>query len=397
MLFLNYFNIRRFICICCCIQLPQSIYAQFNVQFIIKQYQHVQSTENIFFASNINNWQPNNGFFQFKKTDSTYQLYLKNIPAQIIAYKITKGSWQKVECGINKQNVDNRIADIQSDTIIYIEIAQWLQPIEKPHVIEKGHTASKNVQVINPVFSYYTQSPARKIWLYLPSNYTSSTKKYPVLYLQDGQNIFDAYTAAFNEWGVDEYLDSAIKNGAPPCIVVAIENSIQRINEYNPYNHEKYGRGKGDEYINFIINEVKPYIDENYRTLTTKENTIIAGSSLGGLISLYASIQHADVFGKVGCLSPAFWIANGLNADLENASNEIKSKYFFSIGWLEGQENIDNVLQVQENLGKNTACMIYSIISSNAKHDEANWRNIFPIFYQWIMADGSNVITNTND
>jgi predicted alpha/beta superfamily hydrolase len=378
-------------------QFQNTMLAQYNVQFIIQQHQQVQSTENIFFASNINNWQPNNGFFQFKKTDDTYLLYLKNIPAQLIEYKITKGSWQKVECDNNKQAIENRIANIQNDTIIYIEIAQWLQPIEKAHVIEKVHTISKNVQVITPNFTYYTQSPARKIWLYLPEDYNIHKKNYPVLYLQDGQNVFDNYTAAANEWGVDEYLDTAIKNGAPPCIVVAIENSVQRITEYNPYNHEKYGDGKGDAYVQFIIDEVKPFIDKNYRTLTSKENTIIAGSSLGGLISLYATLQYADVFGKGGFISPAFWIANGLKADIENATNNVNGKYFFSIGNLEGQQNIEDVINIQEKLATNTASMIYSIIVNDGKHDEANWRTIFPIFYQWIMADGSNIITNKAD
>lgn len=383
--------------ICYCILPCSSLYAQFNVQFIIEQYPSVNTNESVFFASNVNDWQPNNGFFQFKKNEEKYQLFLKNIPAQTIEFKVTKGSWQKAECGNNGIAINNRVAVIQSDTVIYINILQWQQPIEKMHTVEKKHTASKNVHIVSQNFPFFLQNPLRKIWLYLPEGYNESKKKYPVMYMQDGQNVFDNYTAAFAEWGVDEYLDSAIKNGAPPCIVVAIENSVQRITEYNPYNHEKYGDGNGDAYVQFIIDEVKPFIDKNYRTLTSKENTIIAGSSLGGLISLYATLQYADVFGKGGFISPAFWIANGLKADIENATNNVNGKYFFSIGNLEGQQNIEDVLDIQEKLATNTASMIYSIIVNDGKHDEANWRTIFPTFYQWIMADGSNIITNKAD
>jgi predicted alpha/beta superfamily hydrolase len=115
--------------------------------------------------------------------------------------------------------------------------------------------------------------------------------------MHDGQNVFDEATSAYGEWGVDEALDT-LGTRYKEIMVVAIDNSgDKRINEYSPYDMEKYGKGEGDQYVDFLVQTLKPYIDKHYRTKKDEKNTFIAGSSMGGLISFYAILKYPKVFG----------------------------------------------------------------------------------------------------
>lgn len=149
----------------------------------------------------------------------------------------------------------------------------------------------------------------RNIWIYLPPDYQQESKRYPVLYMQDGQNLFDDETSFAGEWHIDETLDSLYNAGNSGCIVVGIENNgARRIAEYTPNAHPKYGGGEGEKYVDFLIKNLKPFIDSTYRTKPEAEFTGIGGSSLGGLISYYAATRHSDTFGKCLVFSPSFWI-----------------------------------------------------------------------------------------
>ncbi len=121
--------------------------------------------------------------------------------------------------------------------------------------------------------------------------------------MHDGQNVFDDSTSFAGEWGVDETLDSISSHGKE-IIVVAVDHGGQkRINEYCPYDMEKFGKGEGNQYVDFLVKDLKPFIDKNYRTEKDKQNTFIAGSSMGGLISMYAVLKYPGVFGGAGVFS----------------------------------------------------------------------------------------------
>lgn len=157
--------------------------------------------------------------------------------------------------------------------------------------------------------------PARDVAVWLPEGYQTGDSC-DVLYMHDGQMLFDASTTwNRQEWRMDEVMDSLIKAGLiRPCIVVAIWNTRDRLNEYSPDKSWEYIAGvnlmetkepefKGDAYLQFIVNELKPFIDERYKPLTSREHTFMMGSSMGGLISLYALCEYPQVFGGVACLS----------------------------------------------------------------------------------------------
>jgi predicted alpha/beta superfamily hydrolase len=215
--------------------------------------------------------------------------------------------------------------------------------------------------------------------------------------MQDGQNIFDNYTASYGEWGVDECLDSLIKNGRQPCIVVGIESDAHRMNEYNPCNHQEFGVGEGQQYVDFIVKTLKPFVDKHYRTLPTKENAIIAGSSMGGLISYFAMLKYPDVFAKAGIFSPSFWAASSIDSFTDSLAVKLNGKMFFYVGEYEGKDMVADMMRMQEKVGKNSSAMLYSVIDKEGRHNEATWQKWFPEFYNWIMAAGFNIITKMDD
>jgi predicted alpha/beta superfamily hydrolase len=149
----------------------------------------------------------------------------------------------------------------------------------------------------------------RDILVYLPPSYDEGDGRYPVLYLHDGQNLFDAATSFAGEWRVDETMEELSRDGLE-AIVVGIPNMGEsRLDEYSPFNSSRMGGGLGDQYLAFIAQTLKPLIDRDFRTRPGREHTGIMGSSLGGLISLYAFFQYPDLFGFAGAMSPALWFA----------------------------------------------------------------------------------------
>jgi len=189
-------------------------------------------------------------------------------------------------------------------------------------------TASK--QVTTFTISAPQLETIKKIWLYLPIDYSKSNdKKYSVIYMHDAQNLFDKSTAYAGEWRIDELMDS-IK---AKVIIVGIEHgNDKRMDELTPFSNLKYGGGKGDLYLDFIVSTLKPYVDSTYRTKKDPTNTIIFGSSLGGLISFYALLKYPNVFGKAGVFSPSYWFNRKEIFDLMEKQRNLKVKFIFFVG-----------------------------------------------------------------
>ena len=176
----------------------------------------------------------------------------------------------------------------------------------------------------------------------MPPSYPTTKKHYPVLYAHDGNNVFDRATAFLGvEWELDETTERLIQEKKmEEIIIVAIENTHQRQDEYTPvYMPSLKSGGKADLYADFIINDLKPFIDENYRTLKDRLNTAIMGSSLGGLVSLYIAWKYSHVFSMAGVISPSVWWHNRHILKLIKATPSKKRppiKIWLDIGTLEG-------------------------------------------------------------
>ena len=368
--------------------------AQNKVVFKLGKYPVAHNNDTAFLSGNFNNWNPGNSAYKFLLTnENSFELIL-DLPAGHYEYKCTRGDWAKVECFANGKDINNHSFQLSGDTTIEINIEAWKDDFAE---IQKQHTASKQVNIIDTAFFIPQLNRTRRIWIYLPEGYSKTIKHYPVMYMHDGQNIFDAYTSGFGEWGVDECLDSLIKKGKPACIVIGIDNGPKRFNEYNPYEFREYGKGEGDEYLEFLVQTLKPFIDKQYRTLSSKENTIIAGSSMGGLISYYAMLQYPGVFGKAGIFSPAFWTVPIIKTVTNTLAGKMDGKFFFYMGGLEGGTYVTDMEEVQEILGRNSRAMIYSVIDPESSHNEQAWRKWFAEFYTWIMADGYNTVIKVKE
>lgn len=150
----------------------------------------------------------------------------------------------------------------------------------------------------------------RDLLVYLPPSYHHSDRHFPVIYMQDGQNLFDNATSYAGEWGVDETMEYLGMEEGLEAIIVGIPNAgVHRIDEYSPFRDGRLGGGRGSDYLRFIIDSIKPQIDGEFRTLPGRRYTGIMGSSMGGLISLYAFFEYPSVFGYAGVMSPSLWFA----------------------------------------------------------------------------------------
>src|SRR5579875_3635698 len=220
------------------------LFAQYKVTFVINQLPAYQKTnDKIYLVGNFNNWNPGNEKFVLKTVNGKESITIE-LPKGVYEYKFTEGSWDKVESGNNGFPTENRKMTIEQDTTINIKIQHWADHFPKKARVS---TASKNVHVIDTAFFIPQLNRHRRIWIYLPADYANTNKKYPVLYMHDGQNVFDDATSGFGEWGVDEALDT-LGPKHKEIIVVAIDNGgDKRINEYSPYDMPKYGKGEGDQ------------------------------------------------------------------------------------------------------------------------------------------------------
>ena len=360
-------------------------FAQYNLHIEIKSSPSTHIGDTVFIAGNFNNWDPVNEKYRLAKKDDIVSVDIAGLQKDIYRFKFTRGNWGKVEAAADGKYIEDRIIELRSDTTVEYSIAGWKDDFPET---TKQHTASSNVRVLDTAFFMPQLYRTRKIWIYLPSGYTTGKKKYPVLYMHDGQNLFDDYTSGNGEWGVDECLDSLITKGKPGCIVVGIDNGTKRMNEYNPYDYETFGKGEGEEYVIFLTKTLKPFIDRHYRTLSSKENTIIAGSSLGGLISYYAMLRYPDVFGKAGIFSPAFWIAPKINALTDSLADRLKGQFFFYAGESEDSTMIPNMKNITDKLGENSNTLIYFVTDPEGRHNESAWRKWFEEFYLWIIGNG---------
>lgn len=185
------------------------------------------------------------------------------------------------------------------------------QPYHHVYTGTGYHSVVGNLVITQKVHSPQLHNQ-RDLLVYLPRSYDQSDRRYPVLYMHDGQNLFDNATSYSGEWQVDETMEMLSREEQLEAIVVGVPNGgSERLNEYSPFVDPQYGGGKGNAYVQFLAETVKPLIDSSFRTLSDRGNTGILGSSMGGLISLYAFFYRADQFGFAGVMSPSLWFAKG--------------------------------------------------------------------------------------
>jgi predicted alpha/beta superfamily hydrolase len=233
----------------------------------------------------------------------------------------------------------------------------------------------------------------RKLRIYLPPSYAeNAAKRYPVLYMHDGQNLFDAKSAAYGvEWGIDETVNRLVASGAmDEVIVVGIDNTPERIAEYTPCCDPKFGGGKLDGYQGFIVETLKPYIDRTLRTLPGKASTAIMGSSLGGIASLITAQRHPLVFSKAGGVSSSFWWNE--KAMLTHLAARVPVKFTIDAGTNDdGLADTTLMREAMLRQGYREGADLLYHAAEGGRHNEASWAARVEKPLTWFFPWGSTV------
>lgn len=225
----------------------------------------------------------------------------------------------------------------------------------------------------------------RRLRIYLPPSYDSSpTRRYPVVYFHDGQNVFDDATSYSGEWGADETLDALAQSAGFEAIAVGIDHAgADRLTELNPYDHPRFGPGRGFDYLQWVVGTVKPWIDTRYRTRPEAAQTALIGSSMGGLITQAAMHRHAEVFGLGGVLSPAFQMAPAIFELARKHPLKSAQRVFIGAGTGEGAEMVSGARRMAELLEGSKQGEVRLVVN-DAGHNEAAWKALLPSILMWL-------------
>ncbi len=262
-------------------------------------------------------------------------------------------------------------------------ISKW-KAVERA---EMPSTAQPNVVVLDQKFAMPGLNRERGLRLYLPPDYADRPdRRYPVIYMHDAQNLFDDKTSFAGEWGVDETLNDLAKSSGFEAIVVGIDNSDKRKSELNPYPGPKLTEAEGPDYMRFVVEVVKPYIDQTYRTLPDRDHTAIIGSSLGGLISHYALQAYPQVFSKYGLFSPSYWASPELVARAERQELPADTRLYLYCGGKEGDSMEPDARAMAATLARQGPADAVTLhVAPDAQHNEKAWRPEFRTAVIWLF------------
>jgi alpha-glucosidase len=338
----------------------------------------------IYISGNFEEWSGGRPQFKLKKENDKYYIRVPKYKADI-SFKFTLGDWNNVECAPNGNPIENRKYSFSkcNDTVI-IAIDNWTNK----HDNNRPSTAAKNVEVFDAHFEIPQLNRQRKISVYLPPNYHTSGKSYPVLYMLDGQNVFDISTSYSGEWEVDETLNELFENKGFELIVVAIDHGGEkRVNEYSAWASDKFGIAEADAFLKFIVENLKPSIDKSYRTKTNAENTAILGSSLGGLFAHYVAFEVPETFGMSAVFSPSFWFAKGCYEFTEERSHISNSRVYYLAGGKESDDMVPHVTKMVELIKSRgfPQSNIQLKVVTEGTHSETFWRTEFKEAIKWLF------------
>jgi predicted alpha/beta superfamily hydrolase len=229
----------------------------------------------------------------------------------------------------------------------------------------------------------------RRIWAFLPNDYfQNQTKRYPVIYFNDGQNVFEGWKAAFGKgWDVHLTMQQFAKMNFNQYILIAIEHGKRsRRSEYTPFDQHSQLSFEGNVYADFVANELKSYVDKTLRTRPERQFTAIVGSSLGGLNALFTGFKHQDVFSKVGVFSPSLWASPAILPLIERIGKHYETKFYLSVGSKEGRYTVDHVHRLNKTLlSAGFSTQLNEV--PNGQHNETLWKSEFANFYRWISSN----------
>ena len=338
----------------------------------------------VYISGNFNNWRTQDKEFMMEKIGSNsyhYKFPHKfNYPVELL-YKFTKGDWSEVEIDSEGNRTENRSTTMHTG-VKEEHVARW-----RKNWLPFKQSFLPQVQLISDEFEIPQLNKTRKIWALLPHDYDNSGESYPVMYLQDAQNLFNE-AAEFGNWEIDKKLAVMSEYKIGKIIVIAVEHAEEdRIKEYN-VGKTVLGKGQGKKYIRFVTDTLKPFVDQNFRTKPEREFTGIGGSSLGGLISIFSGLRNPEVYGKLMIFSPSLWVVPELKIDSKSEDLEDTKIYLYA-GGDESKTMIQHITKFQNDLISNhfvaDKSNITLSINREGKHTETFWSDEFPKAIEWLF------------
>lgn len=325
----------------------------------------------------LGNWDP--GKIKLFKVKDGWSATIKVPRDTPLEFKFTRGNWRTVEKDADGQEIQNRTLTLSKDSDIALRVPRWADTGEKQ--------VTRSTDVIeHSAFRSRTLKNTRSLYVWIPPGYEEDRlRKYPVLYMQDGQNLFDDMTAQNKEWKLDESARALVEsNVINRLIIVGIGSTPDRIAEYTPDADPKLGGGNSAKYAQFVVEEVKPFIDRRYRTLPEPENTCVGGSGLGALAALNMLQTCPRAFAGAIVMSPTLsWNDRTYLKSIEKDSKFLKGKHLWiDVGLAEG-DDADQSKAIVDDLHRLQKCLEKSglkkdrefgvIEADGATADEAAW------------------------
>ncbi len=346
----------------------------------------IDDDREVYITGNFNDWNPEDPHYKMTKTSSgEYEIEIPNAQlAKEVQYKFTKGGWQNGEIDPYGNITANRVSHKQDSVQDTVE--NWRSnwgPFKEEFMPKKF--------LVSEEFYIPQLDRTRKIWALLPYDYYATQKRYPVLYLQDAQNLFDE-GSEYGNWEIDKKLSLLAEYGRGDIIVVAIEHGQEdRIKEYVFESNQLTPEGEGKNYIRFVTDYLKPYIDQHFRTKKEREFTGIGGSSLGALISIYGGLIYPEVYSKLLIFSPSLWVVPDIHFPMLKFYNPFQTKMYLYAGEKESANLIQNltdfVNKVESWENNNIEFEEKISINPEGEHKEFYWSQEFPKAIEWLYFD----------
>ena len=363
-----------------CLMILQPLHAwMWNIE--VKVPKNTPKDAKIYIAGNFNSWNPGDPAYCLEKTNDNIYTKLMEFDIRELEFKFTMGTWSNVELNKQHEAIPNRRVTLNST------IGEYQYIVENWNTSASMKNIVGNVQVLDKMYMPQLDR-TRRIWIYLPPGYEKGIQRYPVIYMHDGQNLFADSTSFSGEWGIDETLERMIaEKRIEKMIVVGIDNHPQyRLEEYTPFGFEYRGQRvqpQAQQYGKFIVETLKPYIDKNYRTKRGRKNTAIAGSSMGGLVSVYLALEYQDTFSKVGAMSSAFGVCrDDLIEYIHEHPKKRPIRFWLDMGSEEAEQmeydvNQQKIIEVLLHSGWEVGEEVKYSLYEGAGHHERFWRARF--------------------
>jgi len=229
----------------------------------------------------------------------------------------------------------------------------------------------------------------RRVDVYLPPSYSAGRDRYPVVYMQDGQNLSDPELAFAGTWELEGAIEQLAERGVEAIIVGVHHAGTARIREYSPFPDRRHGGGDGNAYLEFLVDTLKPRVDRAFRSRPGPDATVILGSSMGGLISLYAFVTRTEVFGAAGVMSPALWFGQGRIFDVVQAATASKGRVYVDVGAHEGAGTLRDTRRLVRVLARRgwrrKSGLLRYVEDSRGRHAEGDWARRLPDALQFLL------------